>query len=80
MRQSNEMPNSLYCEILLTAQTLFQGKGFEQTTVWDISNSLQISAAQFYAYFDSLDEILDILWEGDRAIQQINRHLSGATT
>jgi AcrR family transcriptional regulator len=64
MKQPYEMPHLLYNEILLTAQTFFQDKGFEQTTVWDICSSLQISTTQFCFFFDSLDEVLDILWAG----------------
>ncbi len=61
----DERVHLLYNEILLTAHALFQDKGFEQTTVWDICSSLQISITQFCSFFDSLDEILEILWTGE---------------
>ncbi len=67
MKQSRETPHSLYNEILLTAQAFFQDKGFEQTTMWDICSHLQINTTQFFSFFDSLDEVLDILWEGESA-------------
>lgn len=65
MKKSNNMEHPLYDEILLTAQMFFQDQGFEQTTVWDICGSLQISITQFCTFFDSLDEILEILWTGE---------------
>ena len=65
MEKSINREHPLYNEILLTAQVLFQDKGFEQTTVWDICSSLQISITQFCSFFDSLDEILEILWTGE---------------
>lgn len=80
MKQSKKRPKSLYNEILLTAQILFQDKGFEQTTVSDICSSLQISSRQFNLYFESLDEVLDILWDGGLAIQHILNHQLIATT
>jgi AcrR family transcriptional regulator len=80
MKQSNKKPHSLYNEILLTAQTFFQDKGFEQTTVLDICDSLEISTSQFCLYFESLDEVLDILWDGGLAIQHILNHQLITTT
>lgn len=65
MKQSNNMEHPLYDEILVTAQMFFQDQGFDQTTVWDICSSLQISITQFFTFFDSLDEILEILWTGE---------------
>lgn len=65
IKKSSKREHPLYNEILLTAQALFQDKGFEQTTVWDICSSLQISITQFCSFFDSLDEILEILWTGE---------------
>jgi hypothetical protein len=53
---------SLPWEILETAHALFLHKGFERTTVADICRSLGIRLAQFYGHFDSLDEVLEVLW------------------
>lgn len=53
---------SLPREILETACLLFQKKGFEQTTITDICNRLDITKSHFYKFFESLDEILEILW------------------
>ncbi len=52
----------LYWDILKTAKSCFDNKGFEQTSVSDICQCLEISASQFGMLFDSLDEILDTLW------------------
>lgn len=53
---------SLPWEILETAKYLFQKKGFENTTRRDICEILSINNSQFHTHFDSLDEILEILW------------------
>jgi len=53
---------SLPREILESAYFLFNKKGFEKTTVPDICLRLGIKPYQFYNHFDSLDEVLEILW------------------
>jgi|GEM_PF-1313086 len=53
---------SLAWEILETAYFLFRKKGFDRTTIPDICSRLGIRQSQFYHYFDSLDEVLEILW------------------
>lgn len=53
---------SLPWEILETANLFFRKKGFEKTTIQDICNRLGINQSQFYNHFDSLDEVLEILW------------------
>jgi|GEM_PF-5274263 len=53
-------PNS----IVETAEMLFQTKGFDNTTVDDIIGHLNISAKLFFHYFESVDEILELLWSG----------------
>ncbi|MFW2368842.1 MAG: TetR/AcrR family transcriptional regulator [Desulforhopalus sp.] len=53
---------SLPRKILETAYFFFQKKGFEKTTIPDICNRLDIKQSQFYNHFDSLDEVLEILW------------------
>jgi hypothetical protein len=53
---------SLPWEILEAANTLFQRKGFERTTITDICRRLGIKPFQFYNHFGSLDEVLEILW------------------
>ena len=53
---------SLPWEILETAYSFFLKKGFEKTSISDICKSLHINNSQFYQHFDSLDEVLEILW------------------
>lgn len=53
---------SLQWEILETANYLFLKKGFEKTTLSDICEKLSINSSQFYKHFESLDEVLEILW------------------
>jgi len=49
-------------EILETAHSCFREKGFEKTTILDICRSLGIKESHFHKYFQSLDEVLEILW------------------
>jgi TetR/AcrR family transcriptional repressor of nem operon len=50
-------------EILDAAQRLVYTKGYEQMSIQDILDSLQISKGAFYHYFDSKGEVLDSLVE-----------------
>ncbi|MDJ0622324.1 MAG: helix-turn-helix domain-containing protein [Desulfocapsaceae bacterium] len=50
--------------IVETAEMLFQSQGFDNTTVDDIINHLNISERIFYRHFESVDEILELLWSG----------------
>ena len=53
---------SLPWEILEAANSLFQKKGFERTSITDICRRLEIKPFEFHTHFDSLDEVLEILW------------------
>ena len=53
---------SLPWEILEAAHSLFQKTGFERTSIADICRRLEIEPYEFYTHFDSLDEVLEILW------------------
>lgn len=55
---------SLPWDILETAHYFFQKKGFEETSLSDICKKLGINKYQFYQNFESLDEVLEILWQG----------------
>jgi TetR/AcrR family transcriptional regulator, transcriptional repressor for nem operon len=50
-------------EILNTAWKLVNTKGYEQMTIQDILEDLQISKGAFYHYFDSKGEVLQALVE-----------------
>ena len=58
-------------EILDAAQRLIYTKGYEQMTIQDILDDLQISKGAFYHYFDSKQTLLEALVEriGEGAIQ-----------
>lgn len=50
-------------EILDVAQELFYSKGFEQTSVQDIIDTVGIAKGTFYHYFSSKNQLLDELVE-----------------
>ena len=50
-------------EILDTAQQLFSQKGYEQTSIQDITRTVGIAKGTFYHYFDSKLALLDELIE-----------------
>ncbi|HEY5669020.1 MAG TPA: TetR/AcrR family transcriptional regulator [Anaerolineales bacterium] len=50
-------------QILDAAQRLVYTKGYEQMTIQDILDDLQISKGAFYHYFDSKGEVLETLVE-----------------
>jgi AcrR family transcriptional regulator len=50
-------------EILVTAIRLVYTKGYEQMTIQDILNELQISKGAFYHYFDSKQVLLEAIIE-----------------
>ena len=52
----------LRSDILESARSCFRLLGFEKTRVIDICRDLGVSRRTFHKYFDSLDEVLEILW------------------
>src|SRR4030065_2368729 len=50
-------------EILEAAQRFVYSKGYEQLTIQDILDELQISKGAFYHYFDSKGAVLEALVE-----------------
>jgi len=53
---------SLPWEILEAAYFFFRKKGFEKTTILAICRRIGIKETEFYNHFQSLDEVLEILW------------------
>lgn len=49
-------------DILESARSCFGLLGFEKTRVVDICRDLGISRRTFHTYFNSMDEVLEILW------------------
>ncbi len=56
------LKSELPSQIVETASTIFQTRGFENTKVVDVCKQLGISKSQFYHHFRSLDEVLEIVW------------------
>ncbi len=50
-------------DILKTAQTLFFGKGFRDTTIDDIARAAELSRGTIYLYFESKEEIYATVME-----------------
>ena len=51
-------------QVIRTARQFFNTKGFDYTTITDITVQLDISTDQFHEHFESLDELLEIVWSG----------------
>ncbi len=51
-----------YYDILRTAKYFFDTKGFDHTTCRDITEKIGISDLELLHHFDSLDEILEVIW------------------
>lgn len=44
------------------ACVMFRARGFENTTIADLAKKLSIEEQIFFSYFQSLDELLDVVW------------------
>ncbi|GHO94284.1 TetR family transcriptional regulator [Reticulibacter mediterranei] len=64
-------------EILAVAQRLIYTKGYEQMTIQDILNELQMSKGAFYHYFDSKQELLEALIE--HMLEEVERIITSIT-
>lgn len=53
---------SLRSHILHSARSSFKRIGFEKTRIADICRELGISRKIFHQHFQSLDEVLEVLW------------------
>lgn len=62
MAERVEISSTLKREIIETARSLFNAKGFDQTTVSDITQQLNINDRMIFYHFASLDEILEVVW------------------
>ncbi len=49
-------------KIILVARCFFNVKGFNETTVEDVTNLLCISLETFKLYFHSKDDLLEAVW------------------
>jgi AcrR family transcriptional regulator len=74
MPRINKDPDVRYNEILDAAYQLIYTKGYEQMTIQDILNNLQISKGAFYHYFDSKQALLEALI--DRMVKAVVQMLT----
>ena len=54
--------SNVYNQIKETACVLFRSQGFENTSVTDLAGKLQIEEQTFFIYFQSMDELLEVVW------------------
>lgn len=52
----------LYSQMKEAGRELFTSKGFENTSVSDLIQKLDIEEQTFYEYFESLDHLLEVIW------------------
>lgn len=63
-------------QITQAAEALFSEKGFEQTTIEDISRASEYSRRTIYAYYESKDDILHHIIEG--GLQSLEKDIESA--
>lgn len=62
MIPENDNETSWRKQILEDARFLFQTKGFENTSVSVLLERLQMSEQLFFSHFESIDELLEVVW------------------
>lgn len=81
MRQSKS-PEERKLEIIHTAMSLFNKKGFDHTSVEDITKTMNVAKGTFYYYFKSKNEVVDAIVDhalvgiSKRANQLVNLNIS----
>jgi len=81
MRQSKS-PEERKLEIIHTAMSLFSKKGFDHTSVEDITKAMNVAKGTFYYYFKSKNQVVDAIIDhtlvgiNKRANQLINLNVS----
>jgi AcrR family transcriptional regulator len=63
MSKTAKKPASRQNEFITVAQELFNEKGFENTSVDDIVNRMGVAKGLFYYYFDSKEELLQVIMD-----------------
>lgn len=54
--------STIYNQIKEAACVLFRSQGFENTSVTDLVEKLQVEEQTFFIYFQSMDELLEVVW------------------
>ena len=62
MKAEIENESVIYNQIKEAGCTLFKSQGFDETSVTDVVQKLQISKEDFFTYFKSMDELLEAVW------------------
>lgn len=62
MELGRKEKSDIYFQIKEAACELFQSKGFDNTAVNDLLEKLQIEEQVLYSYFQSLDDVLEVVW------------------
>ena len=52
----------MYNQIKEAACVLFRSQSFDNTSVTDLVEKLQIEEQTFFIYFQSMDELLGVVW------------------
>lgn len=76
MSRHSKIPQDRRNEFIEAARGLFNEKGFENTSVDDIVERIGVAKGLFYYYFDSKEEVLEILYE--RLQDEIESAITGA--
>ena len=66
-------PEQTVEQIIAVSSQLFIEKGYEQTSIQDILDSLHLSKGGLYHHFKSKEDILDLKW----CIKELNMFLIG---
>ncbi len=65
----SKTPEERKLEIIETANQLFNEKGFGNTSVADITRSMNVAKGTFYYYFKSKDDVIDAIV--DHALEEV---------
>lgn len=64
MKGKNNGNETMHHQIIEAARQLFNAKGFDKTTLEDLIERLGIRPHVFFRYFESMDELLEVVWSG----------------
>ncbi|MFW2367394.1 MAG: TetR/AcrR family transcriptional regulator [Desulforhopalus sp.] len=62
MKVQIENESVMYNQIKEAGCTLFKSQGFDETSVADVVQKLQIREQDFFLYFKSMGELLEVVW------------------
>ena len=62
MTVQHENDPNIHNQIKEAANVLFQTQGFDNTSVTDFVEKLHIEKQTFFIYFQSMDDLLEVVW------------------